>query len=264
MLLKQEGPFKQGLNMIAELNGNHSEMMMDFGILKLNKNDKYHDDFDLERVIMLIYGHIKVQWQDKEIEVKRDDYLEDDVWAINLPGKVPVDIVGLGDDTEMCVIRTDNDKSFDVHIFNQQNTIKEIRGKGFMNEADTRICRTMMDTKLSPHSNIVLGEDVHFPGRWSGYPNHYHPQPEIYFYKFHPENGYGLLKLGDEAVVLDHNCTVLIHPNKVHPQCTCPGYAMYYIWAIRNLPGNPYVSPIVDPAYAWCEQEGARYWPDDK
>ena len=37
-----------------------------------------------------------------------------------------------------------------------------------MNEAGTRIVRTAQDHRLTPDSNLMLGEDVHYPGKWSG------------------------------------------------------------------------------------------------
>ena len=103
---------------------------------------------------------------------------------------------------------------------------------------------------------------MHYPGKWSGFPSHSHAQPEIYFYKFYPQNGFGLLRLGEEGVLLEHNDTVLIEPNKVHPQVAAPGYAMYYLWVIRHLEGNPYIKPDFDPQHLWVEQPGAKYWPD--
>ncbi len=114
-----------------------------------------------------------------------------------------------------------------------------------MNEPGTRIVKTLLDHALAPESNIMLGEDVHYPGKWAGFPSHSHPQPEIYFYKFQPENGFGLLKLGDEGVLLEHNDTVTIAPDLVHPQVAAPGYAMYFLWIIRHLDGNPYIRPIL-------------------
>ena len=142
----------------------------------------------------------------------------------------------------------------------QDDIVEEVRGQGFMNEAGTRIVRTAQDVKLSPESNIMFGEDMHYPGKWSGFPSHSHAQPEIYFYKFYPQNGFGLLRLGEEGVLLEHNDTVLIEPNKVHPQVAAPGYAMYYLWVIRHLEGNPYIKPDFDPQHLWVEQPGAKYW----
>lgn len=157
---------------------------------------------------------------------------------------------------------TENNTDFKPTIRTKENSVIEIRGKGFMNEAGTRIVKTFMDKKLAAESNIMIGEDIHYPGKWSGFPSHSHNQPEIYFYKFYPENGFGLLKLGDEGILMEYNDTVKIMPNKVHPKVTAPGYAMHYVWIIRHLEGNPYIRPNFEEQHLWVEQPGAKYWPE--
>ncbi|MFT5875577.1 MAG: 5-deoxy-glucuronate isomerase, partial [Clostridium sp.] len=122
--------------------------------------------------------------------------------------------------------------------------------------------RTVFDKSNSPDSNLVVGEVIDHPGKWSSYPPHYHPQPEIYFYKFNPENGYGFSELGEDAVKLRQNDTVKILDNATHPQITAPGYAMYYLWVIRHLDGNPYITPTFVPEHLWVTEPDAKIWPD--
>ncbi|WP_010167048.1 5-deoxy-glucuronate isomerase [Candidatus Epulonipiscium viviparus] len=262
MKLKQDQPFAVGYNSITELDGKHSEMLMDYGILKLEAGTVFSDAKPLEKVFLLMYGEIEVTFNGETHVGKRSCYLNDDVWVLNVPKDVDVVITGLAADSEVAITRTENDIIFAPTIYTAENSVREIRGKGFMNEAGTRIVRTFMDKKLAPHSNIMIGEDVHYPGKWSGFPSHSHEQPEIYYYKFYPENGFGLLKLGDEGVLMEHNDTVKIEPNLVHPQVAAPGYAMYYVWVIRHLENNPYIKPTFEKEHLWVEQEGAKYWPE--
>ena len=255
MRLHQKEPFTAGYQSITELDGKHSEMLMDFGILKLTAGMEFTDEKPLERVFVLLYGEIEVEFGGKTVKGVRPTYTDDTIWSVNLPKNVPVKLRGVAEDSEVAVIRTENERDFTPVIRAGSDVVEEVRGKGFMNEAGTRIVRTAQDVKLSPESNIMFG-------KWSGFPSHSHAQPEIYFYKFYPKNGFGLLRLGDEGVLLEHNDTVLIEPNKVHPQVAAPGYAMYYLWVIRHLEGNPYIKPDFDPQYLWVEQPGAKYWPD--
>ncbi len=48
-----------------------------------------------------------------------------------------------------------------------------------------------------------------------------------------------------------HFDTVKILDEVDHSQCAAPGYAMYYVWAIRHLPGNPYTVPEFTPEHRW-------------
>lgn len=263
MRLQQTEDFAWGYNSIIELDGKHSEMLMDYGILKLNAGMKFQDDRnDLERVYLLIYGKAEFEYDDKKVVAERVSYLNDNTWCINVPKGVELKVSGIAEDSEIAVMRTENEKEFETVVRCGDKIVNEVRGKGFMNEAGTRIVRTAQDVRLSPDSNLMLGEDVHYPGKWSGFPSHSHAQPEIYFYKFYPKNGFGLLKLGDDGVLLEHNDTVKIMPNLVHPQVAAPGYAMYYIWVIRHLEGNPYIKPDFEEQHLWVEQPNAKYWPE--
>ena len=96
------------------------------------------------------------------------------------------------------------------------------------------------------------------------YPPHHHPQPEIYYYKTNPENGFAYAETGDTVHKVHNNDTVFISPGDTHPQCTPPGYALWYLWAIRHLEGNPYGTPTFVPEYLWVQEKNAVYWGDDQ
>ena len=118
-----------------------------------------------------------------------------------------------------------------------------VRGAGTMHETSTRIVRTIFDYTNAPYANLVLGEVIGFPGKWSSYPPHHHPQPEIYYYKNNPENGFGYAEVGETVYKVHNGDTVCIPAGMTHPQCTPPGYALWYLWAIRHLDGCPYAQP---------------------
>lgn len=262
MRIRQKEPFKPGYNSITMLDGEHSDMMMDFGILKLTDGMMFSDSVNLERVFILLSGSMEIRWNGESEQASRDSVLDDQLWCLNVPQGICVEIEGVGEDTEIAIVRTQNSRNFEPAVRCGDKVITEIRGEGSMNGAGTRIVRTAQDVRLSPESNIMFGEDVHYPGKWAGFPSHHHEQPEIYFYKLYPENGFGLMKLGDEAVLLENNDTVKIAPNLVHPQVAAPGYAMYFLWIIRHLDGNPYVKPTFEPEHLWVEAPGAKYWPE--
>lgn len=263
MKIAQVGDFAEGYNSITEIDGKHKDMLMDFGIVELKEGDVFSDCRELERVIVLLSGKIEVTWQGESIVAQRDNCFDENLWCINLPKGVAVTVLGVAKQTEIAVVRTENEKIFPVSIYEKNQVRNEIRGEGTMEDCGRRIVRTAMDINLTPHSNIMFGEDVHYPGRWAGFPSHSHPQPEIYFYKFWPENGFGLAKIGEEGVLIKNNDTITIDPDLVHPQAAAPGYAMYFLWIIRHLPGDPYITPNFEKEYLWVEEPDAKYWPDN-
>ncbi len=264
MLLRihQNEAFTPGYHAITTLDGPYKDILMDFGILKISPGQVFNDSAELERVFVLLQGEIEVSWADQKKAASRTTCLDDNLWSLNVPAGVGVTIAGLAQDSEVAVIRTENDSAFEPVVRSNAAIVREIRGQGSMNDAGTRLVRTAQDFSIAPQSRIMFGEDVHYPGKWAGFPSHFHAQPEIYFYKMYPENGFGLLRLGDEGVLLEHNDTVLIRPNLIHPQVAAPGYALYFLWIIRHLDGNPYIKPTFEPEHLWVEQPGAKYWPE--
>lgn len=262
MIIKNKNGFKQGYNSITDMDGKDQDIMMDFGILKLSNSSTYSDESQKEKAILLLYGEVELEWDGKRQVIQRGSYIDDNPWMLNVPKNTSVKITGIAADSELAIMRTENEKQFESKLYTEKDCRIEIRGKGQMNEAGTRIVKTIMDVSITKDSNFMVGEDVQYPGRWAGFPSHHHEQPEIYFYKLYPENGFGLLKLGDEGVLIEHNDTVKILPNLDHPQVAAPGYAMYFLWVIRHLEGNPYVKPTFIPEHLWVETPNAPIWPD--
>lgn len=262
MKISQPGDFLAGNNKIVDINGPFRQYLMDFSILTLNPGDTYQNDEDYERAYLLISGKINFNFAQHQQTIERPNYYDHLPYTIHLSPTTKVFIQALAP-TEIAVFKTEN-PNFKLNLLRTpEQCLVEERGKGLMNETGTRFTRTIIDKSIASDSNFVLGEDMHHPGKWAGFPSHSHPQPEIYFYKFHPVNqgGFGLIRLGDTAHLLEENDTLLIPPNQVHPQVAAPGYAMYFIFAIRHLDGNPYIRPNFVKQHLWVEDPTASFWP---
>jgi len=264
MPIKQNKDFIYGYNSITEMTGKYSDMLMDFGILKMDNNQTYSKNSKLESAYLLLFGKIKIEWDNNSKIIDRDNCFDANPSCLHVPPNTNVTITCLNINTEIAVIKTSNNKTFKSVMYTPENIRSEMRGKGTMKETSTRNVRTIFDKKNAPNSNLVLGEVIGYPGKWSSYPPHHHPQPEIYFYKFNPSNGYGFSELGNDVIKLEENITVKVTPGKTHPQVCAPGYAMYYLWAIRHLEGNPYIEPIFVEEHTWVTKKDAIIWPDKK
>lgn len=260
--VRQNGAFQYGYTAITTMEEIEHNTMMDFGVLRLIKAAVEKSAEQKERAYLLIQGEVTFQWENYTETAKRSNCFDEDPFVLHVPENVEVTITGISENSELAVTKTTNEKIFLSKFYTQEECRSEERGKGTMKEASTRTVRTVFDKSNSPDSNLVIGEVIDHPGKWSSYPPHYHPQPEIYFYKFNPENGYGFSELGEDAVKLRHNDTVKILDNATHPQITAPGYAMYYLWVIRHLDGNPYINPTFVPEHLWVTEIDAKIWPD--
>ena len=264
--IRPEGPLKFGYNPITRMNEVEDNTMMDFGILRLKK-DQIENlvNQEKESAILLIQGEVTLSFAGQETTIKRGSCFNENPWVLHVPKNVDVKISGIADDSELSITQTTNDRVFAAKLYTPAECASEERGKGTLKETSTRIVRTVFDYSNASYSNLVVGEVIDHPGKWSSYPPHHHPQPEIYFYKFYPEQGYGFSELGEDVVKLRNNDTVKILDSATHPQTTAPGYAMYYIWVIRHLDGNPYKSPeypVFVPEHLWVTDKNAEFWPD--
>lgn len=268
MQLRHPGQFLPGYEPIVAMQD--SDMLMDFGILTLGANECHESPAGLERAFLLMRGTVRLSWTEPGIDgakpaphsaqAVRESLFDESPAVLHLsPGAIASIFAG-EDGAEFAVTATVNPGTFASRFFTPEECRSEERGKGTMRETSTRIVRTVFDDSNAPDSMLVLGEVVGAPGKWSSYPPHHHPQPEIYHYRFLPRHGFGLTAIGDRAYVLQHNDTILIRDTEDHPQVTAPGYAMWYLWVIRHLDDNRYSTPEFTSQHRWVAESGAPIW----
>lgn len=254
--------FPFGLTKITSLSGPHEDILMDFSILRLASQAEYANNDALERAYLLVFGRVRLEWGGRTQIVERRSCFDENPWVLHVPDGLAVRITGLCADSEVTCHAAENKERFDARLYAQQDCRSEERGKGTLQETSTRIVRTVFDYTNAPFARLVIGEVVDFPGKWSSYPPHHHPQPEIYYYKFNPVGGFGYCEQGENVIKVRQNSTALIRPGTTHPQATAPGYAMWYLWVICHLPGNPYIQPTFLPEHLWVTEPDAAFWPD--
>lgn len=166
--------------------------------------------------------------------------------------------------SEVTLYATANVARFPGRLYAPADVHDEARGRGLVRDGALRYVRTIFDrTKAPAAAELVLGEVVTLPGRWSSYPPHHHPQPELYHYRFTRPEGYGHAELGESVSKVRSNDTIKILAGHDHAQCAAPGYGMYYSWVIRHLPGQPYEAPTFTAEHAWTLTAPASetWWP---
>jgi 5-deoxy-glucuronate isomerase len=135
----------------------------------------------------------------------------------------------------------------------------EYRNEGTMQGTGTRIVRTVFNKNNAPGptSSLAKTSTCRAAGRAT-------PRTIILSLNLPlsvlPSQGFGMTALGTEAYQLHDRDTLLITDNKDHPQVAAPGYTMWYLWVIRHIEGNPYISPEFNPDHVWVDQPGAKIW----
>lgn len=263
-MVESMGGLKEGRNPICAVHGKNSGMRMDISVWKLSAQSA--QSFvceDRETAFLLVKGAASISWQGETARMKRDSEFDESPWCLHVPRRVPVSVRA---ETESIVIvqSAENDRDFTAKLYRPEDCRSDVFGEGEWNGTARRIVRTVFDYDNAPYSNMVMGEVITWPGKWSSYPPHYHPQPEVYYYRFDRPQGFGLCLNGDKAYKITDNSYAAITGGDVHPQTSAPGYVMYYCWMIRHLEGNPWRDRIVEKDHEWLCQKGVSIWPDTK
>ena len=237
MIVRRERPFGPGYTAVTEL-GDDSGMLMDFGILRLDAGSATRDTSPRERAFLLMDGTVDLAWAGETRRVTRGSLVDDEPWVLHVPAGVAVSITAVGGTAELAVQKVANESAFASRLYAPGDYRSELFGHGTLQGTAIRRVRTVFDAATAPESNMVLGEVVGYPGKWSSYPPHHHPQPEVYHFRFFPEGGFGYSEQGDEVYKVQDGDTALIPPNVTHPQVAAPGFVMYYVWMIPHLPGG--------------------------
>jgi 5-deoxy-glucuronate isomerase len=188
---------------------------------------------------------------DRELPFNRADWEKEAPTIVHVCRGTELAVTA-GTDAEVILCAIANPDPFETRTYMPRQVRSELRGAGTLKETATRIVRTAFDIRNAPKaSRMVLGEVVNFPGRWSSYPPHRHVQPEVYFYRFKLKQGYGHGELGEEVFKVCDRDLLRITDSRGHSQTAAPGYAMYYLWAVRHLPGNPYTGFQYYPEHEW-------------
>jgi len=265
MIVKQDKTFAYGFTPITEQHGKYRELLLDFGILKMKRGDEHNSSGGRERAWLLIKGTVTFKWDGNTKTATRNSCFDEAPYVLHVSKDTEV-FIETNSECEICVEQVDNEKSFGAKLYTPNDVRTDIFGAGTLNETSIRSVRTVFDGEINPLSNMVMGEVINHPGKWSSYPPHDHPQPEIYHYRFFPEQGFGISVLDDNAHVVKNGDTTLIKPNTTHSQGAAPGYAMYYIWMIPHLPNDRWLptTRYYRDEHKWLLEDNVKIWPEKK
>ena len=245
--------FQAGRTAVTRMTDSQAGTGMDFFIIRAKAGEILFDVSDqaYECAWLLLDGPVIFTVGHNTHTATRTSLFSQDPYCMHVPAGQPVSVKVLAD-CELALFRVENEKQFVPCFYDPINMFEsEQRDRGRWDDTAYRVVRTIFDTRNSPDANLVLGEVVNFAGRWSSYPPHHHDQPEIYHYRFEMPQGYGHSELGPDVFKVKSFDTVRILDNNDHCQVAAPGYNMFYIWAIRHLPGNRYKVPEFTVDHEW-------------
>lgn len=264
LLRGPRGEFPAGFTRItsaeAEAAGSHLACGIDFGLRRPAAGEEIRECSPLETAWVLLHGSAEVECDGRRTRVERRSLFDEPPTALHVAAHTSVVLRAHSAGTEWAVIRTGNSRAFAPRLFQPTDLKPEYRGAGLAQNACLRNVRLVFDLGVRPEANLVVGEVVNYPGRWSSYPPHHHDQVELYHYRFTDPRGYGHAELGEEVVKVRSGDTTVIPSGLDHAQVSAPGYGMYYLWMIRHLPGNPYRGFTFTEDHTWTLDPAQQGW----
>jgi len=251
-----------GYNEYINLNSPEGRLaLMDVGLVVLDPGESYcFDEPEKEVAILLIEGKADYKWDDKSAQAVRENPFDFNPYCLHTAAGQKSEIVA-GKHSEFFVQKTDNETEFESVFYTPDIVHTQRAGaNGEIGGKMRRNIRTIFDYSVAPYSNMVLGEVINFPGLWSSYPPHWHPQPEVYFYRYNKPQGFGAGFTNGNVYETHHNGLLLI-TDKMHSQTAAPGYVLYYAWGIRHLEGNPWKKTRIDNVeHTWMLEDNPDIW----
>jgi len=233
---------------------------MDFAVLRLGAGKQWAESTRLETVLVLLAGSVEVRMDGRSHAGSRTSLFDENPVTFHCGPGTELRVRAGQEPAEFALVRAPNARKLPARCYAAEEVATEDRGAGLVQGACRRLVRTIFDHRSRPDSSLVVGEVVNYPGRWSSYPGHHHPQPEIYHYRFTLPQGYGHAEAGEEVFKIRHGDTLCIRGGIDHAQVSAPGYGMYYLWVVRHLPRRPYKGFTFTSEHRWLLDPARQGW----
>jgi len=264
LLRGQRQAFADGYTAITRDEDSPAGEGVEFGIRRMRRGDEaevHANGTPRESVWVLLEGEAEFNWGCQgKCGVQRRSLFDEAPTTLHVDARTRLQVRAVSDVVEWAVISTANAREFEPRVFRPEDVEPEYRGAGLAQDACLRNVRLIFDGARRPDSNLVLGEVINYPGRWSSYPPHHHEQPELYHYRFTAPQGYGHGEVGEQVLRVQQNDTLRIPGGHDHAQVAAPGYGMYYLWIVRHLDKQRYEGFEYTREHAWLLQKDARIW----
>lgn len=254
-----EKELHRGYNPYIDASVDDMGTQMDVGMLVMEQGDTYSIcEAEKETALLLFSGEAQLRCGDVTAQISRPDCFHHEAYCLLAPKGTEISLKATAH-TEIYIQQTVNERTYEPILYTPETVQTQHAGaNGELMGAMQREIKTFFDYDNAPFSNMVLGEVLNYPGKWSSYPPHHHPQPEVYFFRFDKPQGFGAGFGNGEIYRTGHNGLSVIN-HGFHSQTAAPGYAMCYAWGIRHLDGDPWIKTrIDDEAHAWLWKPDAN------
>jgi len=231
----------------------------DFGIRIMAAGEALEENHAKESAWVLLQGKADLRFGARKAKAARASLFDEGPSVLHVCPETRVTVRSLTA-TEWAVARVTGQADLPPALFLPGDVKSERHGEGIAQGACVRCYRSVIHPAEREDSGFTIGETITFPGRWSCYPPQHHDQPELHHYRFTLPQGYGLAESGVDVVRVRHGDTLRIPGGSDHSHVAAPGYGMYSLCVLRNLPGNPYSGSRLTKEHTWMLDLRQQGW----
>ena len=171
---------KRGYNAYIDESTNYMGTLMNVGLLVMEDGDTYtYESADREVAILLFEGKVTYEYAGKTVEADRPNCFHHEAYCLLAPKGTKITLTAHSH-SELYMQDTLNEKDYEPVMYTPETVQTQHAGsKGELMGAMEREIKTFFDYDNAPFSNMVLGEVLNRPGKWSSYPPHHHPRRSI-------------------------------------------------------------------------------------
>ena len=235
--------------------------LTEFGIITLQKGGIYSTNSGASEVALIVLGGTcTVTGSDFEFKNigKRKNVFDGKPYTVYIPFGQEYAITAVTDVEIAWTASPSNLKTAAYVITPEQVKEAHIGKENYQRDA------VLMLTDAFPAAHLFIGEAYVPSGNHASYPPHRHDfdnlpvevdMEELYFFRFNPEQGYGIQKIYTDNRDINFTCTVkqndtTLIPRGYHPVINAPGYTMYYLWIMAGQNHRKFLS-VIDPDHKW-------------
>ncbi len=251
---------KNGFSKIVSI-GDGDLKLTEFGILSLKAGKSYSfDAAGYETALVVLGGKCSVEGEKfsfKDVGGRKDVF-SGKPHTVYIPSGLAF-MVKAASDVEIAWTAAPSDLEAEPYVITPEQ-VKEVHIGKDSYERDAYL----MLTDACPSRHFYIGEAFVGPGKQASFPPHRHEKDnppteidmeEVYFFRFNPEQGYGIQSIYTDDLSIDFSCRVrnndaTLIPRGYHPVVNSPGYTMYYLWIMAGPNHRGFIS-VLDPAHKW-------------
>ncbi len=241
--------------------GDGNLTLTEFGILSLKRGETYASESGAREVALIVLGGACAVTGDGfsfPSVGARQDVFSGKPHTLYIPCGRRYTVTAITD-VELARAASPSDLAADPYLITpEQVKLAHIGKDNYRRDAH------LILTDAFPAAHLFIGEAFVPSGNHASYPPHRHDfdnlpvevdMEEIYFFRFSPQQGYGIQRIYTDDRSIDFTCTVehndtTLIPRGYHPVINAPGYIMYYLWIMAGRKNRKFLS-VIDPTHHW-------------